>query len=226
MSTNSLAIFGRILQKDLRLEFRGGQFFLPQLSLSLLLTFLCYFGVSGAFLEPPDRLRMFPSLLWLIFIVSATVSSERAMRGETALRAIDGLLLSRAPLALAYMSKLLVHSVLSFFAFIPATLLLAEFCGTRLPPPLWVISAAVIFAHSALSLLLAPLSISSRMQVVLLPLLALPLLFPLYLGATELFLASLLSEGALVDSPWLSVIICLAVLYPALGAGLFRDTFS
>jgi len=226
MSTHGVALFGRILQKDLRLEFRGGQFFLPQLSLSLLLTFLCYFGISSAFLAPPDRLRIFPSLLWLIFIVSATVSSERAIRGETALRAIDGLLLSRAPLALVYLSKLLVHSLLSFVAFIPATLLLAEFCEAHLTSPLWIISAAVIFAHSALSLLLAPLSISSRMQVVLLPLLALPLLFPLYLGATELFLTSLLAEGELVDSPWLRVIACLAVLYPALGAGLFRDTFS
>ena len=83
-------------------------------------------------------------------------------------------------------------------------------------------SVCAIIACSALATILSGMTVASHMRQILLPLLMLPLIFPILFAATELTAQSMSPAGLEYGSPWFSLLIGLDVLYLAVGINLFE----
>jgi heme exporter protein B len=70
--------------------------------------------------------------------------------------------------------------------------------------------------------LLAALTIGSRLRQVLLPLLVLPVMMPLFFAALEMTTGILLSGQIDLSSPWFVLLMLLEVLYFGLGILLYQ----
>jgi heme exporter protein B len=168
--------------------------------------------------------RVFAPLLWLVFLFSVTASVNRGNEQELEGRAFEGLLLSGFSPVQMYVSKVLVTWVYLCLAFGLVTACM----GVLLNQTVWslwgellLIGGATSLGVSALMVILVVMASTSRVKGVLLPLISLPLLFPVFFAATELS-AEVLARGNLdLGSVWLSILVCADVVYLALGLNLF-----
>jgi ABC-type transport system involved in cytochrome c biogenesis permease component len=76
------------------------------------------------------------------------------------------------------------------------------------------------FGFSSLLVLLATMVINSKLQGVILPLLAIPMSFPLILAGIELPMEALVGSG-IWSSSWLTIILIADVLYFVAGCNLY-----
>jgi len=92
--------------------------------------------------------------------------------------------------------------------------------------PFAFISVLMVFGFVGIATLLIPITFASKLRGVILPMLLLPLLFPILFAGLELLAA--LFEGIPFDmtSPWVSLLIGFDVLYVALGMNLFEHVVT
>jgi heme exporter protein B len=213
-----------LLQKELKIEWRTGQFAALILCLSVLVSILAGIGLTSTFLDPPNLRRLFPVILWLVFIFSATVAMSRSFDYELLDRGIEGFILLGVPPWKIFIAKFLVTLGLSFVGVAVSFVIVGSFCSVPVGGLLmrfFVPALLVSIGYGALSTLLAAVASSSQLRGLLLPLILLPLLFPLFFGAIELT-AITVSRGAFIESSWLSLLIGLDVVYLALGINLYE----
>ena len=214
-----------LFKAQLQLEYRACETAVVAFSLSLLLSAVIAFGVSSAFLEPISRDRLFPTLLWITFILAASVAIGRSYEHELELKAMDGLLLTGVPPSVIFLAKNLANYCLLLLNLLAVVIFLTIFLNPSYLPsfgPFSLIALLTTFAFSSLSTLLGGISISSRLRHILLPLIMLPLLFPLFFCAIEL--TSAISQPLKIPLPpfWLLLLIFINLLYLSLGLCLYR----
>jgi heme exporter protein B len=169
--------------------------------------------------------KLFPMLLWLVYMFVATASSMRANEQELEARGFEGLLLSGAS-----GSQMFVAKAMSGWLFLSLTFLL---CSGVLALALdqsistYVLTLAgigvsVSLAFSSLLVLLSAVASTSRMKGVLLPLITLPLCFPLFFAGIEMTTELVLRGSVELSSPWPSVVLCADALFFVLGVNLFE----
>jgi heme exporter protein B len=204
------------------------------LSLAILVAVVISFGVTSVFLDPREREQLFPALVWLAFVLNAAVSLGRSFEYEVEHRAIDGLLVVGVAPEAIFFAKWLVNSVVLVLAHAVGVLALAVLLNVSLVSvlaPFSIVSGVVIAAYSALATLAAALSTTSRLRGALLPLILLPLVFPLFFCAVELttqLMQQHLTLGSVADGEivglrggWFQMLLGLGALYLFLGAMLF-----
>lgn len=214
-----------LIRKDIVLEYRSRETIALLVGLSVLLSTMAAFGITGAFLPPVMVSKVYPTMLWIIIVFVATLALGRTYFYELEHDALEGLLLSGVSPVLLYCSKTLV----SFSMIFPTSILVASMLGIGLQVPLLpvlgdlvLILGLVTLGYTALTTLIAAIAANSRLKGLLLPLLVLPLLFPLLFAALELT-SSLLAQGELaVGSWWLSLLVILDVLYVLAGVNFFE----
>ena len=213
-----------LVKKDLLVEFRSKETITLLVALSLLLGVVAAFGINSAFLSPDLVRRMFPAFLWMVFIFTATVSIGRSYDFELEHMGIEGLILSGVSPALIYCSKFLTNFLIVLPGHLFSLCVMAVLFNVNVLPvagQLVLLSVLVTAAYCALSTVLAAMASTSRLKDMLLPLILLPLLFPVFFGALETT-ADLLARGAInTGSFWFSLIIALNFLYLVLGAQLY-----
>jgi len=219
-----MKIFFSLLKKDLMIEGRGKETLALMLSLSVLLSVIVSFGVGSAFFDSSEVRRIFPAFLWVVFVFTATVSVGQSYGYELEEKGIEGLLLSGVSPTSIYLSKVvsnfLVVSVGHLFAMAILSVLLDVEIFSVIGS-LILLSVLVVGAYSSLSTLLAAMASTSRLKNMLLPLILLPLLFPMFFAAIEL--TADVMENSQMDpgSIWLSLLIALNVVYIVLGVNLY-----
>ena len=214
-----------LLKKEVLIEYRGGESLVLTVCLSLLLSLIAGLGVSLSFLNPDSVTRVAPALIWMVFLFSATSSTSRAFDYEAENSAILSLLLLEVAPWVIYLSKLVSLCTLVLFGHLLSTLCIALLVGIDLLS-YWraflLISILVTVAYSALAVLLSAMVSTSRLRSLLLPLILLPLLFPLFLGAVEIS-GDLFVKGSFdLSAPWISTLFALDVIYVALGVNLYE----
>ncbi len=214
-----------LIKKELTIELRSKESLVLIFSLSILFSVLTSFGVSSAFLNPETTAKIFPLLAWLLFLFTATVSIGRTYEYEIEHMAIEGVILSGASLTQVYIAKVVSNFLIMFIAQLFSLILLAILLDLDILSKfltLTTLSAPVVFAYSALSSLVLAISSTSKLKQMLLPLILLPLLFPLFFAALELT-PKVLSDGVLdVESFWFTLLLSLDLLYLLLGINLYR----
>ena len=218
-----------LIGKDLHCELRSKETLGLHLTLALLFAALASFGVFSALLSPREISSIFPLLIWLIFLFCATSSISRSFEYEMSQHAIEGLLLSAVPAWVIFLSKVLVNTTIGFIGHMLAATALVLFFNLSVSEiilPFLLLSLAVILAYSSLATLLAFVSMHSRMRGMLLPLILLPLMFPLLFAAVELT-AELLQSGRIdLSSGWVSLLLVFDGIYLVLGLNLFEHVVT
>jgi len=221
------ALYPTLLVKDILIELRSGQALLPQVSLALMISILACFGLSSTFLEPQTVSRFVPGIVWLVSILVVCVTAERTIQSEIKDGAIDWILLNGISAQALYLSKATVNFVIALISHFVCLGVFFVFFKIGFFIELAVVSLVGILGLSLLLTLLSALSIQSKLGSILLPILSLPLLFPIFFAAVELYLGFILHEEvSLMGSAWFWIMVWIDLLLLMLGLVLFKKAFA
>ena len=207
---------GLVAGKDLRIERRA------RVTLQQILPFGAIVLLLFAFALDPDRgvlRRVAPGLFWVAVLLAALLAVSRAFTIETENGARDGLRLSGLDPAAIFLGKAsavaIQLAVLEALLAVGVVLLFDVSLASIGPLVLATIAATVGLA--AAGTLYGVLAAGLRTRETLVPVLLLPVVSPVLLGATRAWEAAI--DGVPSDAwPWVGVLSVFAVL--AVGSGM------
>ena len=218
-------MLGILIRKEWRLEWRSKELFTLLACNAVLFSVLVGAGVSSAVLDAATAEKIYPMLVWVVFTLSTTTAVTRFNEQELEGRGFEGLLLSGVSGAQMYLAKVVVMTIFFSVSFVFLALLLALTLDNDVSGLLGSLCLVGVGASSALAALLALLAAvasTSKLKGILLPIISIPVLFPVFLCGmemtTELVLNGALAEG----SPWPLVLLCAETLYLVAGINLFE----
>ena len=223
--TSWLKGLGALIEKELRLEVRGKETVTLLFCNAVIAAALVGVGTSSAFLDALNRSKIFPMLLWALFLLSATASVVRAYEQELENRGFEGLLLAGATGPQMYIAKFIVTSLLYACHFTILSVVLGVALDQSLAGKLGALLAVGCGASTALAavtVLLSGIAGTSRLRGVILPVIALPLLFPVFFAGVELTAQLVVSGGIEPTTVWPTILVCANAVYVVLGINLYE----
>jgi heme exporter protein B len=223
--TRWCSVVALLVKKEWRLEWRGRELLTLLVCNAVLFSALVGAGVSSAVLDSATTQKLFPVLLWVVFLLSATTAVSRFNEQELEGRGFEGLLLSGVSGAQMYISKVVVMALFFFASFA----LLVGLLGGALDQDLSTVFSALLFigggasvALASLLTLLAAVASTSKLKGIILPIISIPVLFPVFFGGLEMTTQVVLDGAIAEGSPWPLVILCAQALYLVCGINLFE----
>lgn len=218
-----LAVARLIARKDLRLEWRS------RVVLNQVMPFAGLVMVLFAFALDNDAAltRVAPGLVWLAALFSMLVVVQRSFAVETADGALDALRVAGVRSDGVFLGKSVALAVQ--LAILEAVLLLAAVVlyqvdiGTGSVPLLVATFVAATLGLSFVGTLYGGLASGASGRETLLPLLMLPVVAPVLIGATRATEAALGTNGASSSEgwPWVGLMVLFGVLFGAGGTLAF-----
>ncbi len=149
-----------------------------------------------------------PGVLWATVAFAGTLGLSRSLVREQQTGCIDGLLLAPVDRTAIFFGKALGNLL---FIFIAEAVLLPLFAGLfnvpLLRPEVLLVTLLGTVGYAAVGTLLAAIAVNTRAREVLLPVLLLPLAFPVLIAAVQT-IGALLEGGTLAEAGgWLRLII-------------------
>ena len=209
-----------LIKKDLLLEFRTKETISVMVLLSLLMSVVLSLGIQSAFVNEVTITKLFPGLLWFIFVVTASVAVGRTYEYEVTHRAGEGLLLTGVPSTSMYLAKSISGTVLTLIGFSASVIALSVLLDVSLSVlggEFIVVSVLTVIGYSALSTVVAAITSTSRLKNLLLPLLLIPMLFPLFFASVELTTQLMEAKSLAYDGFWFSLLLVLDLVYVVIG---------
>jgi heme exporter protein B len=186
-----------ILWKDLVTEWRSRDRALAMAVFSLLVVVILHFAMPSRDAEEARRLA--PGLLWVAYIFAALLGLNRAFALELENEALAGLALAPADRGWVFLGKAAANfAILGAVQALTAAVFALAFDVdlAAVAPSLALVVALGSLGICAVGTLLGAVSVRTRYREVMLPLLLLPLLVPVLLGAVDAT-AGLLETGTL-----------------------------
>jgi heme exporter protein B len=213
-----------IAAKDLRVEWRSRVALNQIVPLALLVLVLFAFALD------PDRgvlTRVTPGLYWVAVLLCALLAVQRSFAVEAADGVRDALRLSAIEPAALHLGKVVAVGAqllaLEVVLLAGVALLYNTSLGDGGPPGALLLAATCLVATlgiAAAGTLFGVLAAGVRLRETLLPLLLLPALAPVLLGATRAFEAALAGDAG-AGWPWLGLLGLFAVVYIGVGAAAY-----
>ena len=204
-----------IAAKDLRIEARA------KVLLAQVLPFGAIVVLLFAFALDPDRgvlARVAPGLFWIAVLLVALLAIGRAFSVEQQHGARDGLRLAAVDPASVFLGKALAIAVQLLLVEAVLGVAVVALYGVEVRGILVLLATALAATVGLASTgtLYGVLAAGLRARETLLPLLLLPVLAPVMLGATRAFEDAL--DGATGDAwPWVALLVVFALLYTGVG---------
>jgi heme exporter protein B len=201
--------------KDLRIEARA------RVTLQQVVPFGLIVLLLFAFALDPDRgvlRRVAPGLFWVTVLLATLLAISRAYSVESENGAIDALRMSGLDPAGLFLGKAAAVAVelAVLEAVLAVGVVLLFDVGIASVGPLVLASVAATVGVAATGTLYGVLAAGLRVRETLVPVLLLPVVSPVLLGATRAWEAAI--DGALSDAwPWIGLLSIFAVLYVAVG---------
>jgi heme exporter protein B len=208
-----------VAAKDLRIEARA------RVTLSQVVPFGAIVLLLFAFALDPDRGRLAsvaPGLFWVAVMLAALLAIGRSFAIEQQHSARDGLRLSGIDGASVFLGKALAVAAQLALLEVLLGIGVAALYGVDVTSAVVLVLAAVAATAglAATGTLFGVLAAGLRLRETLLPLLLLPVVTPVMLGATRAFESGL--GGQTADAwPWLGLLGVFAVLYLSVGVLAF-----
>lgn len=163
-----------------------------------------------------------PGVLWATVAFAGTLGLSRSLVREQQTGCIDGLLLAPVDRTVIFFGKALGNLV---FIVIVEMILLPLFAGLftvpLLRPDVVLVTLLGTVGYAAVGTLLAAMAVNTRAREVLLPILLLPLAFPVLIAAVQAT-GTLLEGGTLTEaSGWLRLIVVYDLLILAVATLTF-----
>jgi heme exporter protein B len=174
-----------ILRKDLRIEWRTRESLASVFVLGVLL--LVVFSVAHD-APPEDAPALAPAVLWVTFVFTGVLGVQRGFLLERENDCLAGLLASPVDPAAIFAGKCASNVVLLAVMQAIVVPLVGLFLHLDLRPVLPGLAVVLLLGtvgFAALATLLAAVAVRTRAREVMLPLLLLPLLVPLLIGAVQ-----------------------------------------
>ncbi len=223
---NAFSEIKLIAGKDLRIEMRS------RILLSQVLPFGAIVVLLFAFALDPDRgilARVAPGLFWITVLLAALLAIGRAFSIEQQHGARDGLRLAGLDGSSVFIGKAIAIAVqlVILEAVLGLTVVVLYGVEVHGVVVLLATATAATIGLAAAGTLYGVLAAGLRARETLLPLLLLPVLAPVMLGATRAFEDGL--EGVPGDAwPWVALLTVFALLYTGVGmlafGPLWEDT--
>jgi heme exporter protein B len=205
--------------KDLRIEARS------RITLQQIVPFALVVLLLFAFALDPDRgvlRRVAPGLFWVTALLAALLAVSRSFALEAQNGARDGLRLSGLDPAAIFLGKATAIAVelVVLEALLTAGVVVLFDVSLRSIGPLVLATVLATAGVAVTGTLYGVLAASSGARETLVPLLVLPVVSPVLLGATRAWEDAI--DGAPSDAwPWIGVLAIFAVLYTAVGTLTF-----
>jgi heme exporter protein B len=220
-----LKTFKLMILKEVSLELRGKELATLLICTTLVVAALIGAGVSSAVLDAATTTKIYPMLVWVVFLITTTTASARASEAELEGRGFEGLLLAGVTGPQLYLAKVFVSAVLywiNWMLLIAITSAALDQDLTSVFAKLATIGLGASAALSALITLISGVAGTSRLRGVLIPLLTLPLLFPLFFAGVELTTECLLYGEVQPGSIWPGIILISATAFLLVGVNSYE----
>jgi heme exporter protein B len=209
-----------ILRKDLRIEWRTREGVSSVFVLGVLLLVVFSFAHDPT---PEEAPALAPAVLWATFVLTGILGVQRGFLLERENDCLAGLLSAPIDPASIYVGKLAANVVLLGVMQAVVVPLVGLFLHVDLLPVLPGLLVVLLLGNlgfAALATLFAAIAVRVRAREVMLPLLLLPLLVPLLIGAVNVTRA-VLATGLASASQGLAVLIAFDVIFGVAGWLLF-----
>lgn len=223
---NWLLILHTLILKEARIELRGKELLTLLLCATLITAAIIGAGVSQALLDSATTARIYPVLVWIVYLITTTTASVRLSEAELEGRGFEGLLLAGVSGAQIYLSKVVVTTLLFWLNWVAlitvCALVLDQDLNARLFQ-LLAIGFGSAAAISALVVLTAAVAGTAKLRGVLLPILTLPLLFPVFFAGLELTTQVVLASGVSEGGMWPGVILISWLGFLLIGINCYEE---
>ncbi len=174
-----------IARKDVAIEFRTRAAFLSAIVFALLAAEIFYYAWDPTAVSSLD---LAPGVLWVIFAFSGLLGLNRSFGAELPERAIDGLLTAPIAREAIFLGKALAN--LAFLVgvqlvAIPAVVLLYNVPVGRAVGGIAAVGLLAAIGLVAVGTLFSAMVVNTRLAELLLPMIALPFLFPVVIAAAQ-----------------------------------------
>ncbi|HLW79493.1 MAG TPA: heme exporter protein CcmB [Terriglobia bacterium] len=173
----SLNVVWAIFVKDLRVEWRSRETFLPMCVFGIVVVFLFNFAFEMA---REETLRLLPGLLWIAFAFSGILGFTRSFAAERENACLEGLTLAPIDPGAIFAGKLLANLVFLGVTEAVVVFAAAVWYNFSFLPSLGALAAIVFFGtlgYAALGTIFGAIAANTRMREVMLPLLQFPVAF-------------------------------------------------
>ena len=209
-----------VFMKDLRLEARTRESLTAILAFSLVVAFIFNFAFDPS---PQIVAVVGPGIVWVAYIFTGVLGMNRTFILERERGTLDGLLLAPVGREAIYLGKLL--GALTLLLVVEALMLpvfLALYDLSLLN--LWFIAIAVAatVGFAAVGTLFSALAVHTRAREVMLPLLFLPVVLPIVIGAVAGTGEALDGNGWSGVGRWLQLIAAFDVVFLVLSSWAFE----
>jgi ABC-type transport system involved in cytochrome c biogenesis permease component len=214
-----------LIGKELAIELRGKECIALLLCTILVVGALIGAGVSSAVLDAATTTKIYPMLVWVVFLITTTTASARASESELEGRGFEGLFLAGVSGAQLYLAKVVVTTGLFLVTWVLLITVASAALDQNILPvfgKLVAIGAAASLTLSALIVLVAGMAGTSKLRGVLLPLLTLPLLFPLFFAGVELTMECMLYGAITPGSIWPGIILVSGAAFLLVGINAYE----
>jgi len=214
-------VLSALLRKDLRVELRSFES-VPAMALFSVTTFvLFHFGLRQDSLSGD----LASGVLWVTLLFASVLGINRLFVADAEQGGFDGFLLSpadRSALLLAKALALLAYLVVLELVAVPAfaLLLLAPSIGPALPGLLVVLALADI-GVAVIGTLVGALAVRTRARDLLGPLLSLPMLVPVVLGAARATEPLFATHAGALPLRWLAILALYDLVFALIAFALF-----
>ncbi len=186
-----------VVWKDIRAEFRSRELFSAMLVFSALMIVIFNFALE---LDVKVRQSVTAGVLWSTFAFAGTLGLNRSMAIEKDRGCLDGLLLAPVDRSAIYFGKVISNLVFMLIVEIIIVPMYSILYNVNLfVPGLLLVILLGSIGYAAVGTLLAAMSTQTRTRDILLPILLLPVAFPLLLAAIKA------STGFLTGAEWIDI---------------------
>ena len=221
-----------LVRKDMSIEFRAKATLPPMVAFVLAVTVLLAFALpAGSEMTAPVDLPLgavpladvLAGFLWVTILFAGLIGFARTFEVERTTGAMDALLLAPLDRSGLYLAKAITNLV---FVMLVQALLFPAFAllfDIRLGGEWWLfllVAAVTDIGFVSLGTLFASVAAQTRSRELVLPVLALPALVPLFIGATELTGQLFLDGGAgsVLEAGWFVILAAFAGIFSVVGA--------
>jgi heme exporter protein B len=200
-----------IARKDTLSELRSREILSSVLMFALLVIVIYEFAFGGN----PDTVKtVAPGMLWTTFVFAGMLSLNRAFIPEKEQGCLEGLMICPVSREAIYVGKAL--SSLLFMLIVEAISLVAFtvlFNLSVISLPVLTITVLTTIGFVAVGTLFSALSVNTKAREMVLPILFLPIVIPILIGAVNGTQAALDSGSFTGIGSWLQIIIAFDVIF-------------
>ena len=215
---------GSIVWKDMQVEVRGKEIIVSVSFFVLLMVFTFNFAFKPGTVETEI---MTPGVLWFTFLFAGMLSFQRVINTEQENSCLDGLMLCPYGRDVIFLSKLASSFLFVLLVeVISIPIFTVVFNLSVLPLQLLVIIPLATLGIAVVGTILSVLSMNTRLQEVMLPILLIPVVAPAVIGAVESTSMAFSGEPWSEIQPWLLVLVVFDVVFLVLGFLTFEHVLE